>query len=82
MPWLTATPAFALGGYVRAVVHEVPAVNVVYITVAIIVDTRFAVRLGLVGPELVAQILVIDKSAIIEYGDYDRLDRPVVIPGQ
>jgi hypothetical protein len=41
-------------------------VNIVDITVAIIVGTRFAVRLGLVGPELVAQILMIDKSAIIE----------------
>jgi len=57
-------------------------VNIVYITVAVIVGTRFAVRLGFVGPELIAQILVIDKSAIIEYGDYDRLDRPVVIPSQ
>jgi hypothetical protein len=61
-----ATSAFAFGGYVRTVVHKVPAVNIVYITVAIIVGTRFAVRLGLVGPELVAQILMIDKSAIIE----------------
>jgi hypothetical protein len=60
------TPAFALGGDVGAVVHEVPPVNVVYITVAIIVSTRFAVRLGLVGPELIAYIFVIDKSAIIE----------------
>jgi hypothetical protein len=57
-------------------------VQVVDITIAVIIGARFAVRLGLIGPELMAQIFMIDKSAIIEYSDYDGLDRPVVTPGE
>jgi hypothetical protein len=57
-------------------------VQVVDITIAVIIGAGFAVRLGLIGPELMAQVFVIDKSAIIEYSDYHGLDRPVVIPGE
>jgi hypothetical protein len=57
-------------------------VDVVYITVAIIVGTRLTVCFSFVGPKLIAQILVVNEGAIVEDSDYDRFDRPVVMPGE
>ncbi len=58
--------AFALRGNVCVVVHEIPAVNVVYVAVAVVVHARLAVRFGLVRPELIAQLDVVELRAVIE----------------
>src|SRR5689334_7777445 len=75
-----ATRAFRR--YIRAVIDKIPAVYVVDITVAVIVDPGFAPRLGLVGPKLVAQILVIDPEPIVEHRYGDRVRPRAVTPGQ
>ncbi len=51
---------------VGVVVHEIPAVDVVDVAVAVVVDARLAVRFRLVGPELVAQLDVARQRAIVK----------------
>src|SRR6185437_17161646 len=63
--------------YVGRVIYEIPAVDVVYVAVTVVIDTGSAVELGLVRPQLVPQVLMIDVGAVVEDRDDDRfLDGP------
>ncbi len=61
--------ACAFGCDVRVAVDEIPAVDVVDVPVAVIVDAGLAVRFGFVGPELVTQLDVIGQRAVVEQRD-------------
>ncbi len=74
--------AFALGRDDRIVVDEVPAVHVVDITIAVVVDARLAVRFALVRPQLVAQVGVRDVGPVVEQRDGDRLARRALAPDE
>jgi hypothetical protein len=54
--------------------------DVVYVAISVVVYARFSVRLCLVRPELIANVLMVDIGAVIEDGDYDWLDRPSITP--
>jgi hypothetical protein len=55
-------------------------VDIVYVTIAVVVYAGFSVRLGLIGPQLVANVLMVDVGAVIEDGDYDWPDRLAIAP--
>src|SRR5688572_2830224 len=55
---LASAAALPLGRDDRVVVHEIPSMDVVHVTVAVIVTPGLAVRLDWVDPELIAQIHV------------------------
>jgi hypothetical protein len=54
--------------------------DVVYVTIAVVIYARFSVRLGLISPELIANVLVVNVGAIIEDSDDDRPDRLAITP--
>jgi hypothetical protein len=55
-------------------------VDVIHVAISVVIYTRFTVRLCLICPELVANVLMVDVSAVIEDGDYDWLDRLAIAP--
>jgi hypothetical protein len=55
-------------------------VDVVYVTVSVVIYAGFSVRLGLIRPELVPNVLMVDVGAVIEDGDYDWPDRFAITP--
>jgi hypothetical protein len=65
--------ALTLWGYVWTIVDEVPSVEVVHVTIAIVVYAGLAVRFGFVGPELVAEFFVVYVCAVVKHGNDDGL---------
>jgi len=55
-------------------------VDVVYVPIAVVIYARFSVGLCLVGPELIANVLVVGVGAVIEHGNYDWPDHLALTP--
>jgi hypothetical protein len=57
-------------------------VDVVYVTISVVIYAGFPVCLGFIGPEPVANILVVGVGAVIEDGNDDWFDHFAVLPRQ
>jgi len=55
-------------------------VDIVYVAIPVVVYSRFSVRLCFVGPELIADVLMVNERAVIEYGNDNWLDHLVISP--
>jgi len=74
--------AGAFGADIGTFVHKVPAMQVVNVAVTVVVYAMFPVRFDFVRPELIAQVDVIDPSAVIEDRHGNGLGKLVFPPSQ
>ena len=74
--------ALAFGWCDGTVINEVPAVDVIDVTVAVIVNARFTVSFGLIGPQPVLQSGMINCRAVVKDCDDDGMFARLVAPGE
>jgi hypothetical protein len=72
--------AFTFRRHIRAVFDKVPTVDVVYVSVAVVIYIGFSVCLCLVGPELIANVLMVREGTVIEHGNDDWPDHLAMGP--
>src|ERR1700722_19913326 len=65
--WPPSTLALWRGNGV--VVDEIPSMDIVHVTVAVVVNFGLTVGFGLVGPQPIAYGGMIDRGAVVEHGD-------------